>query len=222
MADAGYDVFLPNARGSFYSKNHITLSPNERQFWNFSWYEIGIYDYPAVYTYVIKLTNNKKVYVIGHSQGTTATMAVLSERPEVNDLVYAVSLMAPVGYLNNLGPLYQLAGILEPLSEVIIYNQNICRFECERNVHIFQTFRDTEFLPRETSSELGGTLCGLGLESLCDDFLTPLFGQSKGQTNNVSYFFFQSILISNINFTYLKIIDNGAHLLLSHTKWRII
>lgn len=110
MADEGYDVFLPNARGNFYSKNHINLSPDDSRFWNFSWTEIGIFDYPAVYNYVIELTGNEKVYVVGHSQGTSAMMAALSERLEVNDLVHAVSLLAPVGYLNSSGPIYQFAG----------------------------------------------------------------------------------------------------------------
>lgn len=123
MADANFDVFIPNARGNFYSKRHITLSPHERQFWNFSWYEIGIYDYPAVYNYVIDLTGNKKVYIVGHSQGTSATLAVLSERPEVNNLVQAVSLLAPVSYLNNSAVFYQLVGRLEPLVEVMIFNR---------------------------------------------------------------------------------------------------
>lgn len=125
MADEGYDVFLPNARGNFYSKNHIDLSPDDNRFWNFTWTDIGFFDYPAVYNYVIELTGNEKVYVVAHSQGTSAMMAVLSERPEVNDLVYAVSLLAPVGYLNNSGLAFQFAELFHLPLEVIINSRNI-------------------------------------------------------------------------------------------------
>lgn len=72
MADKDYDVWIFNARGNYYSRRHIELDPDERAFWNFSWTEIGMYDMSRVYDYVIEETGNEQVYVIGHSQGTTA------------------------------------------------------------------------------------------------------------------------------------------------------
>lgn len=36
FSDAGYDVWLGNARGNTYSKRHKSLSPNDPRFWEFS------------------------------------------------------------------------------------------------------------------------------------------------------------------------------------------
>lgn len=53
----------------------------------FSWHEIGYYDMPAVIDYVIERTGFKKLYYIGHSQGTTAYAVLASERPEYNEKI---------------------------------------------------------------------------------------------------------------------------------------
>lgn len=121
MADSGYDVWIQNNRGNYYSRRHITLDPDDHKFWNFSWTEIGLYDYPAIYDYVIKKTGNKGVYVIGHSQGTTATIVLLSQKPEYNKKIIAASLMAPVGYLNNSGAPWQALSKIRRLQEVCVY-----------------------------------------------------------------------------------------------------
>lgn len=43
LADAGYDVWLPNNRGNFYSRKNLFMDPNDTAsgFWDFSWDDIA-------------------------------------------------------------------------------------------------------------------------------------------------------------------------------------
>ena len=62
-----------NNRGTPASRNHTILC-NEatcREFWDFGWHEIAIYDYPVTIDYVLKTTKQETLYFIGHSMGGT-------------------------------------------------------------------------------------------------------------------------------------------------------
>ncbi|XP_023246197.1 lipase 3-like [Copidosoma floridanum] len=102
LADAGYDVWMGNARGNRYSRVHKCLSTKQKKFWKFSWHEIGIYDLPAMIDYVLNTTNNKDLSYIGHSQGSTSFLVMLSERPEYNDKIRVMFSLAPVAYCSNM------------------------------------------------------------------------------------------------------------------------
>lgn len=116
MADAGYDVWMPNARGNRYSRKHVSLNPDkdEKKFWDFSWHEIALIDVPMLIDYVIEQTNQAKIYYIGHSQGTTVFYVMCSEKPEYNDKIRAHFSLAPVVYMSNMG---------SPLLKAIAYFQ---------------------------------------------------------------------------------------------------
>lgn len=107
MADAGFDVWLPNSRGTTYSRKHARLNPDDpfSGYWNFSWTEMGIYDHPAVIDYVLMRTESKTMNFIGHSQGTTSLLVLLSMKPEYNEKISIASLMAPIAYLKHTQPL---------------------------------------------------------------------------------------------------------------------
>lgn len=78
-ADAGFDVWLGNARGTTYSKRHTQFSPKDRNFWKFSWDEIAKYDVPAMVDYALWKSKNKQLYYAGHSQGSMVMFAKASK-----------------------------------------------------------------------------------------------------------------------------------------------
>ena len=61
LSDEGYDVWMANFRGNVYSRNHTTLNPNNiiGPFWEFSWWESGLYDIPAMFDFVKKHTEQE-------------------------------------------------------------------------------------------------------------------------------------------------------------------
>jgi lysosomal acid lipase/cholesteryl ester hydrolase len=52
LADMGYDVWLSNLRGNTYSRHHVELSNSDKEFWDFSFHEMAIYDLPAEIDFV--------------------------------------------------------------------------------------------------------------------------------------------------------------------------
>nr|XP_034304031.1 gastric triacylglycerol lipase isoform X2 [Crassostrea gigas] len=102
LADAGVDVWLGNNRGNKYSKSHVSLSPDDPRFWEFSWDEMAKYDLPAMIEYVIQQTGNEGIYYAGHSQGTEQAFAGFSLNPELGRKVKTFFALAPVGNMSGI------------------------------------------------------------------------------------------------------------------------
>jgi pimeloyl-ACP methyl ester carboxylesterase len=101
LSDHGYDIWLGNSRGNDHSLNHKTMSPESKEFWDFSWHEIGFYDLPAMIDYMLQLTNASKVFFVGNSQGTTSLLVMLSTRPEYNQKIIQAHLLGPAAFMTN-------------------------------------------------------------------------------------------------------------------------
>lgn len=101
LADAGYDVWMGNVRGNRYSRNHVSLHPRDRKFWDFSWHEMAYYDIPAQVDYVISKTGQKQMYYAGHSMGTTMFYVMNTLRPEYNVKFKAMFSLAPIAFMGK-------------------------------------------------------------------------------------------------------------------------
>lgn len=123
MSDAGYDVWMPNTRGNCYSRHNFRMNPNIPfgAYWNFSWDDVAFQDFPVIFQYIRRITNQKKLFFIGHSEGTSSIMALLSEYPKWNKYLHAISLMAPVGFISNPKFFFQISRLLSLLNHRVTY-----------------------------------------------------------------------------------------------------
>ncbi|XP_043709765.1 triacylglycerol lipase 1-like [Telopea speciosissima] len=100
LADNGFDVWVGNVRGTHWSHGHIYFSEKDKEFWDWSWQELALYDLAEMITYVYSTTNSK-IFYVGHSQGTIMALAAFSQ-PDIVEMVEAVALLCPISYLGHL------------------------------------------------------------------------------------------------------------------------
>lgn len=62
---------------------------------------MGYYDLPALIDYILKVTNQKGVYYVGHSMGTTMFFVMGATRPEYMSKVRLFSAMSPVASIEH-------------------------------------------------------------------------------------------------------------------------
>ncbi|KAL0851504.1 hypothetical protein ABMA28_007295 [Loxostege sticticalis] len=105
LADAGFDVWMGNARGNRLSRNHTLLNPNDPsekfQFFNFSFEEIGMTDVAAMVDYSLEVSGQSQLHYIGHSQGGTVFLVLTSLKREYNEKIKSAHLLAGVGYQDH-------------------------------------------------------------------------------------------------------------------------
>lgn len=174
LARAGFDVWLLNCRGNTFSRKHTTLSPEEEEFWNFSWHEIGTKDLPATVDKILSITGEDQLIYIGHSQGTTSAFVWLSENPEYNRVVKLLICLSPVGYFNH---------VKSPVFRAVVPLRN-------EEYAIFNTLGRGQFLPRKNFSKiLQELLCSTSVTSsfICSHVIFLLFGFDYAQLNFTNY-----------------------------------
>uniref|UniRef100_A0A8C3BYY0 Partial AB-hydrolase lipase domain-containing protein n=1 Tax=Cairina moschata TaxID=8855 RepID=A0A8C3BYY0_CAIMO len=122
LADVGYDVWLGNSRGNTWSSKHKTLKPCQKEFWQFSFHEIGIYDLPAELDFIMNKTGQKDVYYVGHSEGSTAGFVAFSTYPELAQRVKVFFALGPVATITYAtSPFVKFARLPQPLIRVYAF-----------------------------------------------------------------------------------------------------
>ncbi|XP_044019388.1 lipase 3-like [Aphidius gifuensis] len=137
LADEGYDVWLGNYRGSTYGRSHVKLSPDDGEFWNFSFHEIGMEDLPCMIDYVLNVTNKKSLILVCQSMATSATLVLLSEQPEYNKKIDLVVMLSPVSAMYYKLPIRNFFMIL-----VKIWQQLLEPYDT-----LFELFRQSSVVP---------------------------------------------------------------------------
>lgn len=168
LADSGYDVWLGNSRGNYYSRKHRSLDPSDPEFWNFSFHESGYYDLPALIDYILKVTNQDRLYYIGHSMGTTSFFVMASTRPEYNDKVRLFAAMAPAVSLDQ---------AFFNREKKILLNSGIKLAKAYERSRMYEAFPRVNWAPLVAHG-----LCRKGspFQDLCYDMIFSLTGvQSK-------------------------------------------
>lgn len=121
--------------------NHRTLNVESKEFWNFSWHEIGIYDLPAMIEHMLTTNNHTKLYYVGYSQGSTASMVLLTTYPEYNEKIIQNHMIGPAVFFKNSQSLIKVFGKMlktyidmmgvyknpEYLSSVVVFSSIVCQ-----------------------------------------------------------------------------------------------
>ncbi|XP_071935601.1 triacylglycerol lipase 1-like isoform X4 [Coffea arabica] len=100
LADHGFDVWAGNVRGTRWSRRHVHLTEKDKDFWDWSWQELALYDLEGMARYIYNITNSK-IFIVGHSQGTIMSLAAFTQ-PHIVSMVEAAALLSPISYLDHI------------------------------------------------------------------------------------------------------------------------
>lgn len=156
LVDAGYEVWMGNSRGSRYSRRHVSKHPAQADFWQYSNDEIALHDLPAMIDYVLKTSNQQKMYYVGYSQGTTAFFALAATRPEYNGKIITMYALSPMAYMTN---------VRSPLLRMIAPNSPLY-------TRLHEQLGHGEFKPsKEFIHTVGGEMCenAIGCKNVCSN-----------------------------------------------------
>ncbi|KAL0839150.1 hypothetical protein ABMA28_017120 [Loxostege sticticalis] len=185
LAKQGYDVWAINLRGTRYSRRHISLNPDTQpsQFFNYSFYEMAIYDLPTTIDFVLQETGQKQLITFGHSMGTTLFYVLGAEKPEYNDKIKLCISLAPICFLEHVTGLLvtpiKLASVLNGLG-IVLDTQELLSYDTT-----------APLLQALCLQPAGYALCiegalfplfGYDTAGLENEFLNTLFGHFPGGT----------------------------------------
>ncbi|XP_023595526.1 lipase member J [Trichechus manatus latirostris] len=165
-SDAGYDVWMGNSRGTTWSRKHLYLKTNSKEFWAFSFDEMAKYDLPASIDFIVKQTGQDEIFYVGHSQGTTIALITFSTIPKMAERIKIFFALAPVFSIkHSKSPLIKMAYKLKSVIKAFSGNKG--------------------FLPNTAFKNfVGSKLCPLQLlDKICLNILFMIYGYDLKNIN---------------------------------------
>jgi lysosomal acid lipase/cholesteryl ester hydrolase len=109
LYNQGYDVWLTNRRGDYYSRNHQTLNADtDSEFWEFGYEEMAI-DHIATTEFILQATGRESLSIIALFSGGSTTIASASMNPEFYEqrVDVLIALVPDLSMQHTPSPLFQ-------------------------------------------------------------------------------------------------------------------
>ena len=174
LADAGYEVWMGNDRGDGLSMRNKYYTPDQSEFWNFTYDQMAQYDLPTMINFTLAnaaLRNQKTLAYIGISEGTIIMFAGASRNyANIADSVNLFIALAPVAYVYH-----QRSPIMQVLAEL-------------DTAQILELLGDHEFYLPNVIETLLPDICKINPQD-CDWVLSLLMGPSTHiNTSRIPYY----------------------------------
>ncbi|XP_040601312.1 tear acid lipase-like protein isoform X2 [Mesocricetus auratus] len=114
LADAHFDVWMGNSRGNNYARKHMSLDPNSKAFWDFSFDEQIKFDIPAIIDFIVNKTGQTQIYYVGHSQGTFLAYGAFATNPQLAQKIKANLALGPVVTTKYLSGAFRTVAYIHP------------------------------------------------------------------------------------------------------------
>ncbi|XP_077206481.1 lipase member M-like [Paroedura picta] len=127
LADAGFDVWLANNRGSRWCRRHQHFSWDQEEFWDFSFHEMGMNDLPAIINFILDKTGQQQIFYVGYSQSVTAAFIAFSAMPHLAQKIKILFALGPVYLLHsNKFPFAKFAYTPAALLKAVLGKREYC------------------------------------------------------------------------------------------------